>query len=606
MLDSLRQSRPGGLGIDASYLILATVFVGILSGSQQWATSNTPDSEFYGSLGVFGSEVTERAPTAVYYWTRLGYIAPMRLFTVLLGGDVGQALFRLALILTVLTSLFILLRPRVGRLSAVLVASALGTNTVLLSFVGNSYVTGTALAITMLALALTYSCTEPEARWQRITSGGVVTGALTAWALMCNPYSALLLLCAVACVLAGRLLSDRLRGVRGLALFATSAVPGGLIAYAGFILIGSRIFPGLDWLATYRYWNSVIRQSDYLVDAFSWRLDNALLVPACVAVLAFVALVVQMLDAIRLGRTAVVHGSEQVDSAQVGDASTRIVVSAFVGVGGVVFALVYLWRSPGVTLEWPQYQAMLWAPAIISFALMISALLPRLDPVPMALVLSVCVLVTIFAGHWRAPLALDSARWLAVALVLVMGLISFAGSLREPRAIMSSVIVVLLMVGLIPAGFQVLQNSRRSPFVDDPNEYYSNAFLPNAVAQQVSSSQAAERWLLARTTPEDTVMTWVDAEWAKGEESLMAIASYQLDGPNRITAGRAVEGSELTRAGATRPTVIAMYAKSLGVAAGFRSGLPAAWHATDPECKRFPWPDPLVPTAYVCLTRVTL
>ena len=57
--------------------------------AQRWSGLDTPDSSFYASLALFGDEVTDRAPFTSYYWTRLGYIAPVGLLTGLLGSFPG-------------------------------------------------------------------------------------------------------------------------------------------------------------------------------------------------------------------------------------------------------------------------------------------------------------------------------------------------------------------------------------------------------------------------------------------------------------------------------------------------------------------------------------
>ena len=60
-------------------VLIITVAVALVS--QRWAGLDTPDSSFYASLGLWGSEITDRAPIDSYYWTRLGYIAPVSALT---------------------------------------------------------------------------------------------------------------------------------------------------------------------------------------------------------------------------------------------------------------------------------------------------------------------------------------------------------------------------------------------------------------------------------------------------------------------------------------------------------------------------------------------
>ncbi|MCF8542125.1 MAG: hypothetical protein K9G24_03490, partial [Candidatus Nanopelagicales bacterium] len=60
-------------------VLVITILVALIS--QRWAGLDTPDSSFYASLALFGDEITDRAPIDSYYWTRLGYIAPVGLLT---------------------------------------------------------------------------------------------------------------------------------------------------------------------------------------------------------------------------------------------------------------------------------------------------------------------------------------------------------------------------------------------------------------------------------------------------------------------------------------------------------------------------------------------
>ena len=70
-------------------MLAITLFTGLLS--QRWAGLDTPDSSFYASLSLFGDEVSDRAPDNSYYWTRLGYIVPVRLLTTTPAVDRGTS-----------------------------------------------------------------------------------------------------------------------------------------------------------------------------------------------------------------------------------------------------------------------------------------------------------------------------------------------------------------------------------------------------------------------------------------------------------------------------------------------------------------------------------
>ena len=52
--------------------VVAAMAAGISVASQSWSGFNSPDSEFYASLALFSSDVTDRAFEPAYTWTRLG------------------------------------------------------------------------------------------------------------------------------------------------------------------------------------------------------------------------------------------------------------------------------------------------------------------------------------------------------------------------------------------------------------------------------------------------------------------------------------------------------------------------------------------------------
>ena len=175
-----------------------------------------------------------------------------------------------------------------------------------------------------------------------------------------------------------------------------------------------------------------------------------------------------------------------------------------------------------------------------------------------------------------------------------------AGSRRAPVAL----IALVVATGLLMSGFQLLQNSRRPTGVMAEG-VYSNAFNANDTEARLTSSYDAERWLIDQTTRDDTVMVWVDADWARQEQTLLSMAAFQIWGANQITPERTLDETGLANATAARTSVIAMYGKSMDAIVTFWSSIPREVGHSDPVCSTYPWPDPAVPTAYLCLTRLT-
>ena len=151
--------------VDAMIVVL--IAAGAAVSSQSWTGFNTPDSEFYATLALHGSDVADRALDPAYTWTRLGYIAPVRLLVTTLDPFAGFWLWRFVLITAIVGAIYAIVRLTSTRQLAVIVAAFAALNTMVLSFVGNTYLTGTVLALTtvLLALAVWGSLGQPRRRW---------------------------------------------------------------------------------------------------------------------------------------------------------------------------------------------------------------------------------------------------------------------------------------------------------------------------------------------------------------------------------------------------------------------------------------------------------
>ena len=124
---------PIDLGIDAGIVTGLTFFAAFLSGARTWTGFNTPDSEFYASLALYGSDVTDRSIDPAYTWTRLGYIAPVRMLVTRLDPWIGFAAWRFLLILLIVASLYAIVRMVSTRQLATIVAGFAALNTIVLS-----------------------------------------------------------------------------------------------------------------------------------------------------------------------------------------------------------------------------------------------------------------------------------------------------------------------------------------------------------------------------------------------------------------------------------------------------------------------------------------
>jgi hypothetical protein len=545
----------GDRGLDAAIVAGIWVFSGVLNGSEPWVSFDTPDSEFHASMSIYTDQVTDRADQPVYYWTRIGHIAPAHVLTELLGPLPGLEIYRLALLAVIVVSLYATLRHVTGRLNATVLTLLVTSSTVLLGYLGNPYPTAASMAGISALIAVGVLGRDWRAH--------VLAGAIIGWLVMTSPYGTLLGLIAYLSALAGRELS-RPR-VRPVLVWACSFTAGALVVFSALWLIGRLLFPGLDWLSTYLYWNSALSQADYIVDRLRWTWDPSLLVPAVAGVIAVAML---------LSRPRGV--------------ATR--TAAALGVATPVFALIYWWLLPNNYLEIPHYQAMLFPAALTAIALAAAA---RLPDVPVtwtrALVSAAVVGLSILAGHSALDLSVAQARLLAVVLVAVF---------LVPTG--SRWAIAIIAVGLTFAGAQVLQNARDT-FGVSTSGMYVNAYVANEAEAMMASAVAAQDWVVDRTSPGDRVLTWVDANWAAGEQDLLPLAAFQLWGANEAARGPTASPEAIASMEARKPLSIVMYGRSVDTVLQFWNSLPKDWRASTPECTQVPWP--ATGSAAVCITR---
>ena len=266
----------------------------------------------------------------------------------------------------------------------------------------------------------------------------------------------------------------------------------------------------------------------------------------------------------------------------------------------VAFMLVFSPLMGGIALEAPMYQAMLWPPALIALGLVTTLALPERRWTTLQVAVGVLAfLVVLAAGRLDPNLGLAAGWLLAGVLVAVFLLAGYKGTVGA-----------IAGLALLLTGAQLLQNSRESLglYYLSP---YSWAFSANPIADQLSTSVAAQEWLLARTTREDAVLTWVDGDWVDGDRELYVAAGMQLWGENRITLEPTLTDPDgLARLANYRPDALALYGRSMDAVLAFWSSIPAENRATTPECEDFDWtPRPTSATQpqdlTVCLTRLT-
>lgn len=570
-MSETREARPWTSRLWDAVLVVA-ISLGAALASRPWPGFNSPDSEFYASLALFGDDVADRSLDPAYTWTRLGYIAPVRLLVTTLGPWSGFWIWRLVLILLIVGSLYAIVRMLASRGLAVIVSGFAALNTVVLSYVGNTYLTGTVMAAVLLLLALGVwgALGSPRRPWLPL----LLSGATVGWLAMVNPYGLLLGLSMWLGVWILGFVTGQDRHWRRIVKDVALAAGGFAAAFAILLASGWVIFPGRNWLATYVEWNERLDYASFVGDATTWQRDTALLVPVAAVLIAIIATIASAPE------------------------RRRIALAGLVVAGvNIAFTVVYVLIVPGPWLEAPTYVAKLWPGALMGLALAFAALVgDRRLGIAAWVIAALGVPLVLWAGRWDAALGVAQAWLLLAAIVIVVVLAAYG--LAHPRPPVAGVLVVASVVVVALAG-QVLQNGRG--LLGSYGQYpFRAAYVDFDGRLLMESRVAAQEFVLAQTAPDDRVATWTDPD-----RLTAAIAAMQLWGwYNNVGSGPTLNPDEAALLESRRPTAIAMYAPTREQIDAFWSSLPTWSLPTDPECTTVPYLGIGSPDAHVCVTHL--
>ena len=560
---------------------VAAICIGVTLLTQRWAGLDTPDSSFYTSLGLFGSEVSDRAYDNSYFWTRLGTIAPTHVLTSIAGTWGGFAIWHALLLLMFIAGAYITIKKFSNTQTAAILTACIALSSVPLSYLANPYLTGAVLAGTS---ALTATAMF-EGKKSAITAG-----VLLGWLVMVNPPGVLLagVIWLVVKILRSAQIKAQAKETAksiGIAAIATA------ITFVAFLGIGKIIFPELNWVGAYLDAQG-INLSNFASKDPVWLKDISLLVPA--SILIFVL--------------AVWFKNKKSQAAQLAFAISS---------SSITFMLVFSPLMGGIALEAPMYQAMLWPPALIALALAVVTVIKNgqderqdqdqdqeINTKPagwnLTTIITSAVAVVIIAttGHSTAIIGLHNGWLVAAALTVIAIIIALA---TKPKF---ATIAGLIAITVLVAGGQLLQNSR-GPLGLYYLSPYNWAFNDNPISEKLHTAVNTQEWLLANTKNTDTILTWVQGDWVGGDRELYVVAGMQLWGENRIGLFPELNDDDRARLNDIKPTVIAMYGQTIEGIQTFMGGLPQASNPSDPMCYDFTWPTATIPVGHACLTRLT-
>jgi len=532
--------------------------------AQRWSSLDTPDSSFYATLSLFGNEVTDRAPITSYFWTRLGYIAPVGFLTAMLGAFPGFFAYKVALTGAITVSTYVIVRRYTRTWIAAWMTIAVISSSVILSYLGNTYLTGSVLAGTAVLIALGTSPRHPLA-------SAAVAGTTMGWLVMVNP-TGVLLAGTVWLVLAFHTYktNDDVPIVKQLITAAATTIG----AFAAFLAAGRVIFPEMNWFSAYLDAQQ-ITLSNFSSPDLVWLQDISLLVPLAVLIIVIVNY----------------FGARGNRAAQ----QALVLCST-----SVAFMLVFNPMMGGIALEAPFYQAMLWPPALIALALAAtSRMVDNVSSSSLPQLVGAIGIVGIIAAGYVAP-RIELGVGVGIAIAITVAVVF------TPRTTTATLITFATFL----AGAQLLQNSR-----DDLGLYYLSpyhwAYASNPIELKMRTAVNSQQWLLENTNRDDTILVWVDGPWVQGDRELYVAAGMQLWGENRVTLEPTLtDDYGLIQLDTIKPDVLALYGKSMDSVMTFWESIPQENDPTAPICYDYAWPPDTssdFPTTqgHTCLTRLT-
>ena len=563
---------PRTITADLTTVALISAFAALIS--QRWTGVNSPDSEFYASLALHGSAVADRALDAAYLWTRLGYIAPVRGLVSTFGPWVGFEVWRILLIVIIVASTFAIGRLLTTRTIATGLTVLTALSSMVLAFLGNTYLTGTVMAALWLLLA--------AGIWGAARGGwrpALLAGAVCGWLVMINPYALGL---GLAMWLALRIVQMRWNDDhrwRDAVRDAGVALGGAAAVFIAFWVSGRLIFPGRDWLQTYLNWNDRLDYSVFVSDPWIWVHDTAMLVPLIAILVSVIAVFATAGD--RWAWTALAVGIAQAGA-----------------------TTAFMLAMPGPWLEAQHYVAKLWPGSLVAVSLSVCALARSRVLRPRGLIITSFLVIAVpgmvIAGRWED--ALSGVVAVSLAAGILTAFVIAAVVTRPSRGTFDAGMSIALVAAVCAVfiGSQILQNGRG--LLGIYRQYpLRGAFVGYDMDAQMASKLAIEDWLLSMSTGTDRIGLWTDPDRRTAEVAAMQLWGYY----NLVSANPRMDPAESAALRTLRPTMIAMYAPDRQQIDTFFASLPAWTAPSALRCTRAPFLGIGTGEVWACVTRLT-
>lgn len=570
-LDWRPQNKASRRAVDVALVLGLPLVVLIVFGVNQWVHPYTPDSDFYYGLGHFGNDLIVRATDPGYYWTRIGLIGPVYALIHLFGDGWGYAIWRVVLLVITVLPLYLLVKPRLGRIAAGTGVLILATNTTILVTLMDFYPSSAVIAACSVLAGFGCLALEGRTPTHRTLCFAALAGAGSGWLMAIHIGSIAVNVGASFGLLIMMIVQYRKGAWRSVLSFGLGAA----LVFGVFLLWLRALFPGRNWF-TANY--EAITQTGW--DFFHektlnwlWSDPNLLIIPAAVAI-----------GIIASTRRSQVQGPTRT-------LTVMLVLAA-------LLASIQQFRFGGQNLQLPYYYTQLWPFAIQLIAMAALGVATIGWQRRVLLVAAVLVLPLVGMSAW-------TFGWVPVGLVIAGLLVTFYAVAalvlqRDQRGLAAQVGAFTMLVAML-CGMQVLQNGlgALSGLViarQSPNQAFAES--KPWIKPYFGLAKQAEGWVVANTQGREMVT------WTGGPNlELWGPAFIAVD--NTVLTGLKLSptDAQLTVIKRQRPATLAYTAPTVAAAQGFIKQIPQATARAElVECRSFQEEQLSVGT---CLARLT-
>jgi hypothetical protein len=421
-------------------------------------------------------------------------------------------------------------------------------NSVVITFLGNTYspIIGVVLLTALQIGILNHLNSQENA--SHIVVGGISLGAILSTLLFGNPTYFVIGSLIVLAFIFWLVLYMRAKLLSTFKLLAVGAISFIFITLA-WLQVSSKIFPGLNWWETVIFYAKNLNPKDYTSpNQFEIFLSNPSLY--FIAAMQIVGLIIIWL------------GPKKVSS-------SLSISSFFLTICNVYFVFSAFAIGSSV-LEVDFYNALLWAPGLVLFVLLIAETLLKSKH---SALISITLILSYTSGKTLSGISHELLLKILLFLFIITSAFLIFMTFKSKKSLKTWTSVP--MIFLFVSTPQILQGSHLYPY----GAAYSNYSLKNYFEEFAR----AQGYVLDGTNPKDRVMVWVEPK-----SDLVTFAAGQLWGPNSVSHDTILSEWDKNNLKVSQPTVVASYFVNLPQLEKFQNSLRnSGWNYRNQKCSNF-------------------